>query len=265
MNTRALLRLSRPSILPVPSPLLATACLSSRIPQYFNIPRLNASLTTDASSTSSPSSSSAPSSSNPPPSTANQQPPIPPTVTAPSFSPKPTSHKLGTVISAGKMDKVVTVLYTDRVWDKHVRKYWPKKTTFRVCDPRNSLREGDVIEFSSGYRSSKTVRHVVEKIISPFGVRIDERPPIMSPQERAEEKILNSKTGNKVQRLGKIKMRVLQRLADEGMVPEDTAEKIRAEVKMSLETWKRSRKNQVKRTDEELKRLEELKWEPVRA
>lgn len=56
-----------------------------------------------------------------------------------------------------------------------------------VSDPRDSLREGDVIEFSSGWRSSKNVRHVVDRIVAPFGAAIEDRPAIMTREERVAE------------------------------------------------------------------------------
>lgn len=57
-----------------------------------------------------------------------------------------------------------------------------------VSDPRNSLREGDVIEFSSGAPKSRRVRHVVERIIAPFGTAIEDRPPVMTREEREAER-----------------------------------------------------------------------------
>lgn len=57
-----------------------------------------------------------------------------------------------------------------------------------VSDPRNSLREGDVVEFSSGWRASKRVRHVVERIVAPFGTAIEARPAVMSQEERVAER-----------------------------------------------------------------------------
>jgi len=67
-----------------------------------------------------------------------------------------------------------------------------------VSDPRNSLHEGDVIEFSSGAPKSRRVRHVVERIIAPFGVSIEERPTVMSREEREEERA--RKRAEKLQR-----------------------------------------------------------------
>lgn len=82
------------------------------------------------------------------------------------------------------MDKCVKVAHRSQIWDAHIRKFYPRVTTFLVSDPCNSLREGDVVEFSSGHRRSKTVRHVVERIVAPFGEPVDARPPIMSAEER---------------------------------------------------------------------------------
>ena len=57
-----------------------------------------------------------------------------------------------------------------------------------MSDPRNSLREGDVIEFSSGAPKSRHVHHVVERIITPFAIPLEDRPPVMSREERQEER-----------------------------------------------------------------------------
>lgn len=53
-----------------------------------------------------------------------------------------------------------------------------------VHDPNDSLREGDVIEIVSGWRTSKRKRFVVNRIIAPFGPPIDERPPVPTQEER---------------------------------------------------------------------------------
>lgn len=55
-------------------------------------------------------------------------------------------------------------------------------------DPRSSLRAGDIIEISSGWRVSKSVRHVVSRIIAPFGEPIESRPAVMTEVERLEER-----------------------------------------------------------------------------
>lgn len=107
----------------------------------------------------------------------------------PSIRQYPYTLKRGTVTSVGLMSKTVRVAYQHREWDRKIRKYYPKTTTYLVHDPRNSLREGDVIEFSSGAPRAPNVRHVVERIISPFGSAVEERPAIMTREEREEEMV----------------------------------------------------------------------------
>ncbi|KAF2147319.1 uncharacterized protein K452DRAFT_240704 [Aplosporella prunicola CBS 121167] len=93
----------------------------------------------------------------------------------------------GVVVSAGKMEKAVKVRLAGQEWDKHIRKYFPAPYTVLVSDPNNSLREGDVINLRSGYRASKTVRHVVTSFIAPFGSGISERPPLPTEEELAQK------------------------------------------------------------------------------
>lgn len=96
--------------------------------------------------------------------------------------------KAGTVVSVGRMEGTVTVLHRHNAWDKHIRKFYPQETRFLVSDPRNSLREGDVIEFSSGAPKSRHVSHVVERIITPFATSIQDRPAVMTREERQAER-----------------------------------------------------------------------------
>lgn len=53
-----------------------------------------------------------------------------------------------------------------------------------VHDPASSLRTGDIVSISPGFRASKHVRHVVNSILAPFGEPIEDRPPIPSEEER---------------------------------------------------------------------------------
>jgi ribosomal protein S17 len=82
------------------------------------------------------------------------------------------------------MDRTVRVSHRHTIWDPYLRKSYPRITHYLVADPRNSLREGDVIEFSSGFPKSRNVRHVVERIVAPFGCKVEERPPVMTREER---------------------------------------------------------------------------------
>ncbi|KAJ5440662.1 Nucleic acid-binding OB-fold [Penicillium cf. griseofulvum] len=96
--------------------------------------------------------------------------------------------KTGTVVSVGRMDRTVGVCHRHTLWDRHIRKFYPQETHYLVSDPRNSLREGDVIEFSSGAPKSRNVHHVVERIITPFGQAIEDRPAVLSKAEREAER-----------------------------------------------------------------------------
>ncbi|KAA8649749.1 hypothetical protein EYZ11_001673 [Aspergillus tanneri] len=110
----------------------------------------------------------------------------------------PYKLKTGTVETVGRMDRTVRVSHRHTSWDPHLRKSYPRLTTFMVSDPKNSLREGDVIEFSSGYPKSRHVRHVVERIIAPYGTNIEDRPPVMTREEREAERA--AKRAAKLQR-----------------------------------------------------------------
>ena len=55
-------------------------------------------------------------------------------------------------------------------------------------DPRSSLRIGDIISISPGWRVSKHVHHVVSQIIAPFGDPIEARPPVPTEGERIRER-----------------------------------------------------------------------------
>lgn len=87
------------------------------------------------------------------------------------------------------MDKVVRVQFLSLQFDKHVKADFPDRKVFLVADPNNSLRQGDVIEFWSGWRSSRNVRHVVERIMTPFGTPVSERPPVMGLEERVAHRM----------------------------------------------------------------------------
>ncbi|OOG00488.1 hypothetical protein ASPCADRAFT_202350 [Aspergillus carbonarius ITEM 5010] len=110
------------------------------------------------------------------------------TIVPPSLRNYPYKTKNGTVVSVGRMDRTVRVSHRHTTWDKHIQKSYPKITTYLVSDPRNSLREGDIIEFSNGYPKSRNVHHVVERIIAPFGSSIEDRPSVMTREERDAER-----------------------------------------------------------------------------
>lgn len=56
-----------------------------------------------------------------------------------------------------------------------------------VHDPNDSLRTGDVVAISPGWRTARHKRFVVNRIISPAQVPIEERPPVPTEEERWAE------------------------------------------------------------------------------
>ena len=111
------------------------------------------------------------------------------------------------------MARTVRVQYSRTFYHAHLRKLFPTKRTHLVSDPNNSLREGDVIEFSSGCRTSKNVRHVVDRIVAPFGVGVEERPAVLGKEAR--EALRREEKGEV--RMGKIKRRVMGRVGQRWM------------------------------------------------
>lgn len=62
---------------------------------------------------------------------------------------------------------------------QHFRSY----VRLLVHDPNSSLVEGDVVSLHR-LRVAERVRHVVASIITPFGIPVEDRPPIPTPDER---------------------------------------------------------------------------------
>ncbi|KAF2634536.1 nucleic acid-binding protein [Massarina eburnea CBS 473.64] len=96
------------------------------------------------------------------------------------------STKVGVVVSAGKMDRAVKVRIAGQEWNKKFRKHFPSPQTHLVADPQNSLVEGDVVRIASGFRTSKSIRHVVTAIVAPFGAPVEERPPVPTDEQRMD-------------------------------------------------------------------------------
>ncbi|RYP32682.1 hypothetical protein DL767_005084 [Monosporascus sp. MG133] len=94
----------------------------------------------------------------------------------------------GIVVSAGKMDKTVKVKLGGMRYEPRVQKYFKEPHYKLVHDPRNSLRQGDVVAISPSWRESQHVRHVVKHIIAPYGPPIHERPPVPTLEERLAER-----------------------------------------------------------------------------
>ncbi|KAF2876690.1 hypothetical protein BDV95DRAFT_602658 [Massariosphaeria phaeospora] len=99
------------------------------------------------------------------------------------------SHKVGVVVSSGKMARAVKVRIAGQEWNKHFRKAFPSEKTYLVSDPNSSLREGDVVRIASGFRTSKQIRHVVTSIVAPFGPPVEDRPPVLTEDQLMEVKV----------------------------------------------------------------------------
>ncbi|KAK3301476.1 uncharacterized protein B0H64DRAFT_383731 [Chaetomium fimeti] len=95
----------------------------------------------------------------------------------------------GVVITAGLMDKTVKVRVGGLKWNNFLKKFFKDPKTHLVHDPNNSLRLGDVVAITPGWRVSKDKRHVVKHIIAPgSGVPIQARAPIPTEAERIAER-----------------------------------------------------------------------------
>ncbi|KAI9655048.1 MAG: hypothetical protein M1831_005008 [Alyxoria varia] len=103
----------------------------------------------------------------------------------------------GVVVSTGKMMKTVTVRLIKPEWNKHIRKYYYKPQNVLVNDPNNSLIEGDIVALARE-RHSRRVFHTVKSVIAPFSKPLDERPPILTEEQR--EQIQDEKRRQKVER-----------------------------------------------------------------
>lgn len=97
----------------------------------------------------------------------------------------------GVVVTAGLIDKTVKVRVGGLKWNNFLKKHFDDPKTYLVHDPANSLRQGDVVAISPGWRTSKSKRHVVKHIIAPgAGLPISARPPIPSAEELVRQRVV---------------------------------------------------------------------------
>ncbi|KAF6219403.1 hypothetical protein HO133_005229 [Letharia lupina] len=102
----------------------------------------------------------------------------------------------GVVVSAGKMMKAVKVRTAKQTYNKFLKKHFRSNNSYLVSDPNSSLRAGDVVKIAAERRISRHIKHVVTEIVAPWGPSIDERPPVLSEEERLrrlQEKTLRKK------------------------------------------------------------------------
>lgn len=89
----------------------------------------------------------------------------------------------GLVVSAGKTPQTAKILLWTQRWEKKVQKNFKVPTYHLVHDPNDSVRQGDVIAVSGGWRSSSNKRMIVRHIVAPYGTPIEERSPVPTVQE----------------------------------------------------------------------------------
>ncbi|KAF3908029.1 hypothetical protein ABW21_db0201742 [Orbilia brochopaga] len=92
--------------------------------------------------------------------------------------------KVGIIVSAGLMPKLVKVRVPTPVWNQHLRKYFHRHIDILSHDERSACRAGDVVRILPIERASKLKRHMVAEVISPFGT--GDRIPIETPEELDE-------------------------------------------------------------------------------
>ena len=94
--------------------------------------------------------------------------------------------------------KAVKVRTSKQVYNSFIRKHFTVPRSYLVSDPTSSLRTGDVVRIASGWHVSKLIRHVVTEILAPYGTPVEERPRVMSEEERVRK--LEEKRERKLER-----------------------------------------------------------------
>ena len=84
--------------------------------------------------------------------------------------------------------KAVKVRVARQTYNSFIKKHFRTYESHLVSDPTSSLRTGDVVRILPHWRTSRHISHVVSEILAPFGVPIDERPMIMSEEERVAKR-----------------------------------------------------------------------------
>jgi len=118
-----------------------------------------------------------------------------------------------------------------------------KRAHLLVHDPASSLREGDIISITPGFRVSKHVHHVVSSIVAPFGEPIEARPAVPTAEERLLQRA-QKLDAKREMRLGKLS-------------PEDREKKLALETQL-VEVEKRKGKLEERR-EEKAKEIRQVR------
>lgn len=100
-------------------------------------------------------------------------------------------------------------------------------------DPNNSLKTGDVVAITPGWRTSSHKRHVVKHIIAPAFTPIEERPPVPTLEERItayETKKAAKDERRKARKDAEIQARIEAKKAKKAAQQEQTVETSPADV-----------------------------------
>ncbi|KAK4140094.1 uncharacterized protein C8A04DRAFT_40183 [Dichotomopilus funicola] len=134
----------------------------------------------------------------------------------------------GVVVSAGKMDRTVKVRVAGRRWNSFIKKHFDDPKTHLVHDPNNSLRLGDIVAITPGWRTSQSKRHVIKHIIAPgSGVPIEDRPEIPTELERTAKRETERALKDTRRMVRQLEARVDQRLAATGKLVKKTEHAMR--------------------------------------
>lgn len=138
----------------------------------------------------------------------------------------------GVVVTAGLIDKTVKVRVGGQKWNNFLKKHFDDPKTHLVHDPANSLRTGDVVAITPGWRVSKSKRHVVKHIIAPgSGTPISARPPIPSVEELTVDK-----DGKRAAKVARRELRAETKRVEEAL---EKAERFASKVRKELENQAR--------------------------
>ncbi|KAL9100029.1 MAG: hypothetical protein Q9163_004546 [Psora crenata] len=119
----------------------------------------------------------------------------------------------GIVVSSGKMMSAVKVRTAKQVYNKFLKKHFLTHQNHLVSDPTSATRTGDVVRIAAEGQVSRHIKHVVTEIIAPWGPAIEQRPAVLSAQQRV--RIKTEKKEAKLLRRGKRAEKEVRELREE--------------------------------------------------
>ena len=74
------------------------------------------------------------------------------------------------------------------LWLKSMLKHFVTHKNLLVSDPTDATRTGDVVRIADEGQVSRRIHHVITEIVAPWGPPVDERPAVLSQEQRQAEK-----------------------------------------------------------------------------